>query len=130
MKQELAWGAAAAVAIVAAVGISSQPGSKPAASASAGRQGAKSAVQTKPAKGAQPQCADSISLLEHFFLHEHVVAPDVCYEPGGQQARVASNPEPEFQPTFMIATVPDPLHTHFSLLFDRFIEAIQQGGQD
>ena len=130
MKQELAWGAAAAMAIVAAVGISSQPGSKPAASASAGRQGVKSAVQAKPAKGVQPQCADSISLLEHFFLHEQVAAPDVCYQPGGQQATVASNPDPEFQPTFVIATVPDPLHTHFSLLFDRFVEAIQQGGQD
>src|ERR1035441_4565238 len=129
MKQELAWGAAAAVAIVAAVGISSQPGSKPAGSAAAGRQGAKSAVQSKPPKGAQPQCADSISLLEHFFLHENVAAPDVCYEPGGQAA-TSSQPDPEFQPTFVIATVPDPLHTHFSLLFDRFIEAIQQGAQD
>jgi len=129
MKQELAWGAAAAVAIVAAVGISSQPGGKPPASGSAGRQGAKSAVQSKPPKGAQPQCSDSISLLEHFFLHENVAAPDVCYEPGGQPV-AASKPDPEFQPSFVIATVPDPLHTHFSLLFDRFIESIQQGAQD
>jgi hypothetical protein len=29
--------------------------------------------------------------------------------------------------TFVIASVPDPLHTHFSLSFDRLMEAIQQG---
>jgi hypothetical protein len=31
---------------------------------------------------------------------------------------------------FVIATVPDPLHTHLNLLFDRTIEAIQQAAQD
>ena len=129
MRQELAWGAAAAVAIVAAVGISSQPAGKPQASGPPARVGIKSATKTKPSKGAQPQCADSISLLEHFFLHENIAAPDVCYEPGGQPD-IVSKPDLEFQPTFVIATVPDPLHTHFSLLFDRFIEAIQQGAQD
>jgi hypothetical protein len=138
MKQELTWGAAAAVAIVAAVGISSQPGSKPAANASTGRQAVKSAVRSKPSKGVQPQCADSISLLEHFFLHETIAAPAACYESVGQPGTATpapnvSNPDatdPEFQPSFVIATLPDPLHTHFSLLFDRFIEAIQQGAQD
>lgn len=31
---------------------------------------------------------------------------------------------------FVIATVPDPLHTHLNLLFDRTVEAIQQAAQD
>ena len=31
---------------------------------------------------------------------------------------------------FMIVTVPDPVHTHLSLQFDRTIEALQQGMQD
>jgi len=31
---------------------------------------------------------------------------------------------------FMVATVPDPLHTHLNLLFDRTIEATQQAAQD
>jgi hypothetical protein len=31
---------------------------------------------------------------------------------------------------FVIATLPDPLHTHFSLAFDRMAEALQQGVQD
>jgi hypothetical protein len=31
---------------------------------------------------------------------------------------------------FIVATLPDPLHTHLNLQFDRTIEAIQQAGQD
>ena len=31
---------------------------------------------------------------------------------------------------FVIATLPDPAHTHFSLLFDRYTEAIQEGASD
>lgn len=138
MKQELAWGAAAAVAIVAALGISSQPGGKSAESASTGRQGAKSGAslnasktsKATAAKGAQPQCTDSIELLDHFFLHANVAAPGVCYESGRAPAPASSAPDPDFQPSFVIATLPDPLHTHFSLLFDRLVEAIQQGAQD
>lgn len=123
MKQELTWGAAAAVAIVAAVGISSQPAIKTSATASA--PAIKSAVRSKPSKGVQAQCAESIALLEHFFLHGNIAAPETCYD-----SNPGIKPEPDFQPNFVIATFPDPLHTHFSLLFDRFIEAIQQGAQD
>ena len=126
MKPELGWGAAAAVAIVAALGISSQPGSKPPASAAGAPQVAKSGVQPKALKSApKGQCADSISLLDHFFLHQKIAAPDECYQPADEAKR-----DPDFDPSFVIATFPDPLHTHFSLLFDRFIEAIQEGAQD
>jgi hypothetical protein len=123
MKQELTWGAAAAVAIVAAVGISSQPGSK--TPTTDGAQVTKSAVRSKPSKGVQAECAESIALLEHFFLHGNIAAPEFCTAPPA-----SPEPDPDFQPKFVIATFPDPLHTHFSLLFDRFIEAIQQGAQD
>ena len=128
MKQELAWGAAAAVAIVAAVGISAPSGSKPGASTSTGHVAARGTVKTKPATGVQPECADSISLIEHFFLHDSIAAPDVCYASPSKPATAKA--DTEFQPTFVIATFPDPLHTHFSLLFDRFVEAIQEGAQD
>ena len=37
MQKEIAWGTAAALAVVAAVGISSQPGSKQSASSTGGR---------------------------------------------------------------------------------------------
>lgn len=131
MKQELAWGTAAAMAIVAAVGISSQSGGKPETTASAERSGktvisAKAPTKGTPENGVLPQCADIIPLLERFFLHEKITGPPVCY---GQ----VTSPRPldsKFQTKFLIATLPDPLHTHFSLLFDHFVEAVQQGAQD
>ena len=132
MKQELTWGTAAAVTIVAAVGISSQSGSKPAAPLSTGRESvqsiltAKTPNQGKPEKGVQPQCADSIPLLEHFFLHEKITGPGSCYS----SKPTATPLNPGFHNRFVIATLPDPLHTHFSLLFDRLVEAIQEGAQD
>jgi len=131
MRQELRWGAAATVAIVAAVGISSQSGSPPRENTARGRQAEHTAIQSKAHKNrTQTPCADSLELLQQFFL-SNVTAPDTCYESGAQSSAAAStNLDHGFQTTFMIATLPDPLHTHFSLLFDRFIEAIQQGAQD
>ena len=73
MKQELAWGTAAAMAIVAAVGISSQSGGKP-ETGRAVKPGGETIVATKAPKkgtgenGVQPQCADIIPTLERFFL--------------------------------------------------------------
>lgn len=37
---------------------------------------------------------------------------------------------PSTQPDFLLAIVPDPVHTHLALFFDRQIEAIQQAAQD
>ena len=65
-------------------------------------------------------------MLQHFFLHDKLSAPASCYT--GQPD--VAKPNPLFQPDFVIATFPDPLHTHFSLLFDRFVEALQQSAQD
>jgi len=132
MKQELAWGTAATMAIVAAVGISSQSGGKPGATAVAERQSgqatitAKASIKGKAEDGALPQCAEIVPLFEHFFLHEKITGPRVCYEQEPPPAPL----DARFQNHFVIATFPDPLHTHFSLLFDRFVEALQQGAQD
>lgn len=59
-----------------------------------------------------------ITLLMHHFLHgTPVEAPvPVGMLPAGMK--------------FVIATVPDPVHTHLSLQFDRSLEAIQQAAQD
>ena len=132
MKQELGWGTAAAVAIVAAVGITSQSGVKPGANLSAERQGGQSIVRPKaPKKGTQdegtlPQCSDSMALVKNFFLHEKITGPPACYAE-------KQNPTPlgtDFDPDFVIATLPDPVHTHYALSFDRLVEAIQQAAQD
>ena len=52
------------------------------------------------------------------------------YVEGSSHAgQLASGSLPE-DVRFMIVTVPDPLHTHLNLQFDRTIEALQQGLQD
>src|ERR1700751_3153766 len=108
MKQELAWGAAATVAIVAAVGISSPTGSKSDASPFAGKQRGQTIVTTTATKkgssekGVQPQCEDSLPLLEHFFLHEKITGPASCYE--GQPAPTPL--DSRYQTEFIIDTLP------------------------
>src|SRR5271170_1521243 len=50
---------------------------------------------------------------------------------GNPKLKSGSQPQrlpPHLQ--FMVATMPDPLHTHLNLQFDRTIEAIQQAAQD
>jgi hypothetical protein len=129
MKQELAWGTAAAVAIVAAVGISSQPGNKtgPSTEAQGGKAIVRKVAKEAVSKGiVEPQCAESIDVLEHFFLHQTITGPATCYA----KKPPATPLNPKFQTNFIIATLPDPLHTHFSLQFDRIIDALQQGAQD
>src|SRR5215472_2744986 len=111
MKQELTWGTAAAVAIVAAVGISSQSGNKAVTPQSSGRQTAQIVTSKSPTKsalekGVPPQCADSIPLLEHFFLHEPITGPDSCY---AVTPRATTPLDPKYQTEFVIATFPDPL---------------------
>jgi hypothetical protein len=49
------------------------------------------------------------------------------------QPKLKSGSQPQRLPPhlqFMVATMPDPLHTHLNLQFDRTIEAIQQAAQD
>lgn len=133
MKQELSWGTAAALAIVAAVGISSQSGNKAIPVPSEARPATVTSGTPKPrtrknSVKVQSQCEESIPALEHFFMGAKIVGPGTCYGEGPKPAAAPLNSA--FQPNFIIATLPDPLHTHFSLLFDRLIEAIQQGAQD
>ncbi len=133
MKQEMRWGALAAVAIAAAVGISSRSTGGPQGSAPAVRLAQQKATQSKTnQKTVQTQCSELKDLLQAFFLSENVALPGVCYQATDGAAAGAGDKSKDtgFQPKFIIATLPDPLHTHFSLLFDRFIEAIQQGAQD
>lgn len=131
MKDQMKWGVAAALAVAAAVGISSQSGSKPGDATGTGRPAQVQSSQSKgaAANGSWSPCADLIDLFHAFLPNDNWAAPEVCHEPVGP-ANADKVSQAEFKPKFIIATLPDPLHTHFSLLFDRFVEAIQQGAQD
>jgi hypothetical protein len=60
-----------------------------------------------------------------------LLAPDNCYQKPGKHDSLTSEEEknpPELR--FIIATLPNPIHTHFSLEFDRTADALQQAAQD
>jgi hypothetical protein len=126
MKQEIKWGAAAVMAFAVAVGISSRSNSGPRESAPATRRTGQNGIQSKTGnKGVQSPCQELIELFQNFLLVGVVPAPDSCHEATPDKSKGV-----DFAPKVIIATLPDPLHTHFALLFDRFVEAIQQGAQD
>jgi hypothetical protein len=124
------------VAVLATVGLSNQGGRK-SVDADALESGKRKSAQAGGSAGNQASagvCADLEKLLGAFLEKDKkpFQAPDSCYEDG--QVPKTQKPAPG-QPSdlkfkFVIATVPDPLHTHFALLFDRFMEAIQQAAQD
>ena len=145
MKAEAGWGATALVTVAAFVGVASQVGGK-VATEGAATPGRGHAMQRSQSTAKSPfergPCADLEEKLQTFLLasREGVAAPNSCYdEPtakaqAGDAARdttgAAGLRTSAAALRYSIAIVPDPLHTHFSLSFDRLIEAIQQGAQD
>jgi hypothetical protein len=83
-------------------------------------------------------CDDLVRTLGLFLAVERRSVPraDSCQAPGSsksdQQHRSKNGPEglPGFDLRFVIATLPDPIHTHLALMFDRMAEVIQQASQD
>ncbi len=128
MKQEMRWGTAVVIAVAAAAGIASRSSGGPREGAGTGHQTGQKVIQSKASKkGAQNPCRDLVELFENFLPAETVAEPVEC----GDTTTAPGKPKDvDFRPNFIIATLPDPLHTHFALLFDRFVEAIQEGGQD
>lgn len=136
MKREGAIGAATFLALAAAVGFSLQSGPK---QEGTGRADQNSAIKrSKPAlpKGVShqylPGCSSLEEQLEGFLEVKGLIPPKQCYEPGavaGEERRQDLTQKTS-QLKFVIAILPDPVHTHFSVLFDQFAVAIQEGAQD
>ena len=78
-------------------------------------------------------CPDMEKLLQAFSLVDEteIIAPKSCYP---DEKQIPNNSTAFLgrvtQLRFVIATLPDPLHTHFPLSFDRATEAIQEAAQD
>jgi hypothetical protein len=89
-------------------------------------------------------CTDIEEKIQTFLLvdSEATAAPPSCYDEPSEKARNddalkdarAHSAAGLFGKTadlrFVVAILPDPLHTHFSLVFDRTAEAVQQSAQD
>jgi hypothetical protein len=126
------WATAAVLGIAATVGISNtQP--KPSEPASARKAAEPPAHANTPAMKSleEGSCADLEQRLQDFLLvdESEIVAPGSCYagdRPVPSQKLLGQAKHMRF----VIATLPDPLHSHFPLTFDRSAEAIQEAAQD
>ncbi len=127
------WATAAMLGIAATVGVSTrtQPeteGARPHASvelSAAAKTPAIPSIENGP-------CADIEKRLQAFFLvgKDEIGSPESCFPDGLHPAKAGKAPDRIKHLRFVIATLPDPLHTHFPLIFDRAAEAIQQAAQD
>ena len=80
-------------------------------------------------------CGELERHLQQFLdlPEKDTLAPDLCYKKNHQPPPTPGSKaflQNAKHLRFVIATLPDPLHTHLSLTFDRFTEAIQQAAQD
>ncbi len=126
------WATAAVLGIVATVGTSTpQPKFSPTPGSSKSTESSSANLLAMESIDKGP-CADLEKRLQSFLLvdESEVVAPASCYPAVKQPAPSQKLLIRATELRFIIATLPDPLHTHFPLSFDRSTEAIQQAAQD
>jgi hypothetical protein len=132
MNKEGTVGTAMLLAIAAMVGISLQGGPKQAESGRTDRSpGVKRSIaSTRNASSERKGCANLQEKLEDFLAIDNLLPPDECF--GGTRidntTKSFSNSRPGLK--FVIALMPDPVHTHSSADFDQSAVAIQEGAQD
>ncbi|MGO9518419.1 MAG: hypothetical protein ACLPND_15375 [Candidatus Korobacteraceae bacterium] len=122
------------LALAAVVGVFVMPSSKgelPTTGSSQTRD--HDAVSKPPLEPISP-CKEIGKRIAEFIPDKFVAPPDSCFDPPKPADKSIRLPGAHLPPpaklTYIIATLPDPVHTHFSLLFDRLTEALQQGAQD
>jgi hypothetical protein len=128
------WVTAAVVGIAATVGVSSTKTGPPSDPVIAQQTTKSSPHADTPATNSigKGPCPDIEKLLQTFFLvnEKEVVAPQSCYPDEKQPPADSKMLQQTKHLRFVIATLPDPLHTHFPLIFDRSTEAIEEAAQD
>ena len=136
MKKEATIGAATLLAIAAVVGVSVQTEPKQSENARTERTAeskrSRPSIENNRTQNERPGCASLQEELEDFLTIENLIVPETCYESGKAPE---GQPPPDFYTKtsglkFIIALMPDPVHTHLSPLFDQFAVAIQEGAQD
>jgi hypothetical protein len=127
------WVTAAVLGIAATVGISTTPAKSPEPASARKAAESPARANTLATKSLdEGPCADLEKRLQSFLLvdESEIVAPNSCYPADGPRVPSRTLLGKATQLRFVIATLPDPLHTHFPLIFDRSAEAIQEAAQD
>src|SRR5215467_7770163 len=132
MKRESSWGLAAIVAVAASIGIAVQPWSQGAGSAgqTANRTSISGEQRASDSDSFSDACSGLAGMIADFFVTDRntIGGPEICYKSAPQLPPTKIGESSDIK--FIIATVPDPIHTHLALIFDRFTEAIQHAAQD
>jgi len=136
MKREGTIGAATFLAIAAVVGVSLQTGPKQAETGRMGQSAeakrSKASIVKNDAHHIRTGCSGVQEELEDFLTIDDLPVPGECYDP--DQSHPEKLPDALLKQTaglkFVIALLPDPVHTHASSNFDQFAIAIQEGAQD
>jgi hypothetical protein len=136
MKRETGIFGAIAIAVLAILGFSVRPAvkgtSSTAESGETSRAPSNGAISKPSLQNLQSPCREIGERIVEFIPDGSLTPPKSCKEdaakPTGklQGSRLLKTPEVRY----IIATLPDPVHTHFQMLFDRLTEALQQGAQD
>jgi hypothetical protein len=134
MKREGTIGAAAFLAIAAALGFSLESGPRPVDGGKADRTGAVTRPKPTLTKNGSDRGAGCDNLkeeLQDFLEIGQLPLPDPCYEKGkAPPATQLCLADKTSRLKFVVAILPDPVHTHLSALFDQFAVAIQEAAQD
>jgi hypothetical protein len=136
MKKEATIGVATLIALAMVVGVSVQTGSKQSEGSRTERavepKRSRPSIEGNEAQNELPSCDYVRDALEDFLAVENLTLPKTCYEsrnaPQGQPPLDLAKKTSGLK--FIIALMPDPVHTHLSPLFDQFVVAIQEGAQD
>ncbi len=144
MKREWGWGVAGVLALAATAGVSLQRGGSSHDGENAAAEHRTNPRQEHRQKTLAPQppetpyeraCDDIAESLELFLAApvDTLPRPNSCYDPHASAIPKGTVPGKEPQGVFLkfvIATLPDPTHTHLPLLFDRMAEVVQEAAQD
>lgn len=127
-------GVVGALALAGVVSLSLQPGTTSGGDngTAAFRASARAQAQTKAsdtnAEEKKRACNDLAQVLELFLAIDKAPRPDSCFPE--KSVKPVVEPGVAVNPKYVIATLPDPVHTHLPLMFDRMAEVIQQAAQD
>lgn len=139
MKNKATWGIVGTLAVAGLVGVSLQPRARLDGQNGTGtfRVHAKQAQAKASETEAEEKiraCDDLAQVLEQFLTIDKAPRPDSCFTDSKSSAKAngtpSTLPDPALDPKFVIATLPDPIHTHLALMFDHMAEVIEQAAQD
>jgi hypothetical protein len=134
MRKEGSIGTAAVLAIAAVVGFTVYPSGPPRGGdtgVNSKSVGGKSTTASPKPQSWCDELTDRLGIFLEIKNPDAIARVPACYEPRiPPQTQLPQAQGAAAHLKFVIALLPDPLHTHLPVLFDEFTGAVQEAGQD